>query len=55
MAFFPSVAGYRHLAGRVCSGPGLVFGAGLDWTLGSEVIAIRLEMGRRRRVWGLVN
>ena len=46
MALFKSMAGHRRLAGQVYYGPGLVTKAGIHWALGSEIIAIELEMGR---------
>ena len=46
MAFFPSVAGHRRLARRICYEPSLVVGVGLYWALGGDFITNVLVMGR---------
>ena len=46
MALLNLSDGQGRLSGQVYSGPGPVPGAGLCWSLGGEITAIGLAMGR---------
>ena len=54
MVFFTLVDGRGCLEGRVCSRPVSVVGAGLNWALSGEIVAIGLAMGHSETILGFI-